>query len=609
MARRRNRESGSPGAKHDSRTEPQAWSTAARIGKQYVHEAPVSENPDKSSDRGDDGRFSSSAYVKESQFLRGGGVTGETPVPQRGNTGETAVPQVDNTGETPLPQRYVDLEYHHPLEDYLGTWWMRRLLGFVSKTRANGSTIIEDILKSYANLDAPLTQRIKYWPFHKFIDRMRGSVTAETFREKVGRHLSTIRGLVVTARSVSEFGLTLPQRFSAPLFSVWNFTNLCNLNCRHCYQDSGHKALPNELTLDEKLDLVDQMAAEYVPMIAFAGGEPTLSKDLLPVLRRCQEYGIHTTIASHGGTITKKMTANLVEAGVRYVEISLDSVHPEKHDAFRKQPGMWHRTVTGMKNVVEQEGMRLGVAMCVHQGNFDEVEDMLQFAVDTGASCLAHFNFIPVGRGLEMVEGDLNPRQREWLLQTLNKWMQSGKIGVISTAPQFGRICIAHAPSEGLQSCSHAGSGGGTKARVIAKYLGGCGAGRTYACIEPDGVITPCVYMPQRVLGNIRERRFRDIFRNNEFWEVLCDRNHRLHHCEVCEFKHYCGGCRARADAYFGEINAGDPGCVFNEQHWDDLVRRGIAVELAGAPPTPAPGRDDRDLTDPLVPQKDVLTT
>jgi radical SAM protein with 4Fe4S-binding SPASM domain len=397
----------------------------------------------------------------------------------------------------------------------------------------------------------------------------------------------------------------LPQRFSAPLFTVWNFTNLCNLSCSHCYQDSDHRALPDELTLTEKLDLVDQMAEQYVPMIAFAGGEPTMSKDLIPVLERCRQHGIHASIATHGGKITPDYATRLAETGVKYVEISLDSVNPEKHDAFRGQPGMWQRTVAGMKNVVATDGLRLGVAMCVHQANVDEVEDMLQFAVDIGASCLAHFNFIPVGRGLEMVGGDLTPTQREHLLQTLNRWMQSGKIGVISTAPQFGRICIAHAPTEGRQACSHAGSGGGEKARVIAKYLGGCGAGRDYVCIEPDGTITPCVYIPHRILGNIRQRPFKEIFRDNAFWDLLCDRDQRLHHCEVCDFKLYCGGCRARSDAYFGDLNAGDPGCIFNARHWDDLVRRGIArpaepvhghrahsVETATKCKTPTPTRD-----------------
>jgi radical SAM protein with 4Fe4S-binding SPASM domain len=556
------------GDAYDSRTEAEEHTTAARIGKQYAHSGAVSANPDKYSSRRDDGYVDSHAYANRSRFLRGMAEPGAA-----GGNGRAA------------PRRkYIDLNFHHPLEDWLDKRYIQKLLGYISRTRASGKTMIEEIIESYANPGAPLAHRVAYWPFHKFIQRIKGSVTDETFRRRVGEHISTVRGLVATARSVAEFGLTLPQRFSAPLFSVWNFTNRCNLRCKHCYQDSEHNALPDELTLAEKLDLVDQMAEQYVPMIAFAGGEPTICKDLLPVLGHCQQYGIHTTVASHGGTITPKMAARLAEAGVKYVEVSLDSVHPAKHDAFRGQPGMWHRTVQGMGNVVKQEGMRLGVAMCVHQGNFDELEDMLQFAVDLGASCFAHFNFIPVGRGLNMAECDLSPPQREWLLRTLNTWMQSGKIGVISTAPQFGRVCIAHAPTEGQQPCSHAGGGGGEKARVVAKYLGGCGAGRTYVCIEPNGNITPCVYLPHRVLGNIRQRRFSDIFRNNEFWELLCDRGRRTHHCEVCEFKHYCGGCRARADAYFGQLNAGDPGCTFNGKHWERLVQQGAATRTNEAP-------------------------
>ena len=308
-------------------------------------------------------------------------------------------------------------------------------------------------------------------------------------------------------------------------------------------------------------------------MIAFAGGEPTIDPDLLPVLRRCQHHGIHTSIATNGTLMTPRLTARLAEAGVKYVEISLDSVDPERHDAFRGQPGIWQRTVEGMRNVIQQEGLRLGIAMCVHQQNFHEVDDMIRFAVDIGASTFAHFNFIPVGRGLEIAKGDLNPRQRERLLQILNKWMQSGRIGVLSTAPQLGKVCLAHAPIDGRTAASHAGSGAGWKARVVAKYLGGCGAGRCYVAVEPNGDITPCVYLPHRVLGNIRQRKLADIARNNEFWEIMCDRDRRLSHCEVCEFKHYCGGCLARSDAYYGVLNAGDPGCLFNEKHWDTLVQ------------------------------------
>ncbi len=466
----------------------------------------------------------------------------------------------------------IDLNFRHPLEDWLGRDLVRRLLGVVSRRRPGRPTLLEEILRTYGDLSAPLWQRIKYWPVHRLIDALRGSVPMEVFRRRVSEHSSTVRGLVATARSLAEFGLTVPQRFSAPLFAVWNFTNRCNLRCRHCYQDSRAQPGPDELTLQEKLRLVDELGELYVPMVALAGGEPTISPDLLPVLRRCRQYGMHISVATNGTTMTPRLAADLAEAGARYIEVSLDSVHPDKHDAFRGLPRMWQRTVRGMRYVVAQPGLRLGIAMCVHQGNFEEVEDMLRFAVDIGATCFAHFNFIPVGRGGRMAAGDLNPRQRESLLQTLNRWMQSGRIGVISTAPQLGRVCLVHATSEGRQACSHAGSGAGWKARVVAKYLGGCGAGRTYVCIQPNGDITPCVYMPQRVLGNVRTRRLADIFRANPFWALLCDRSKLTHHCGICRFRSYCGGCRARADSYFGSVNAGDPGCLFNEKHWESIV-------------------------------------
>ena len=528
-------------------------STAAAVGKEYRHEFEASANPDKSSDRTGDGQTSSAEYVRGSDALA-----------------DQVTPQA------------VQVDYHHPLEQWLGTRPFRWLLRRLSAADASGRTLLERIISRYGSPDATLWERIKYLPVNLFIDRMRGATDVATFRRRLADHAPTLRGLVIVARSIAEFGLTTPQRFAAPLFAVWNLTNRCNLACRHCYQDSEHKSLPDELTPEEKLDLVDQMGRAHMPMLALSGGEPTLSRDLLPILRRASHYQMHTTLATNGTTLTPKVAGQLAEAGLRYVEISLDSVDAERHDRFRGVPGMWQRAVQGAKTVVATEGLRLGIAMCVHQGNVSEVEAMIDFAEQIGAECFAHFNFIPVGRGLKMVSGDITPRQREKLLALLNERMQANRIGVISTAPQLGRVCLAGAALDGGRAaCSHAGSGSGVKARVVAKYLGGCGAGRTYICIEPNGDVTPCVYIPHRIMGNVRRRGLIDIFRTSEFWDILNDRKRRLHHCEVCAFGNYCGGCRARADAYYGQLHAGDPGCIFNDKHWDRLVRDGVAVPEA----------------------------
>ena len=536
-----------------SYTAPPSHTTAAAMGKAYSHRFGARKaNPHPGRGRGDaaDGRVTSAEYA-------------------------AGVPRDDVTAGA------LQIDYHHPLENWLGRPAARGLLTWLSRSGRDGRTPLERIIAGYGDPSLPWMRRLAYAPIHAIIHRMRGNVSMAEFRRRLVDHRPTLRGLVVVARSIAEFGLTVPQRFVAPLFAVWNFTNRCNLACRHCYQDSEHNVLDGELSLEEKLDLIDQMGAAHMPMLAFSGGEPTLSPDLLPCLRRAAGHDMHLTIATNGTTMTRRRAADLAAAGLRYVEISLDSVDPDRHDAFRGVPGMWRRAVEGARNVVATEGLRLGIAMCVHRENVDEARDMIAFAEDLGASCFAHFNFIPVGRGLRMVSEDITPRQREALLAVLNEKMQAGGMGVISTAPQLGRVCLAgSALDTGRAACSHAGSGSGIKARVVAKYLGGCGAGRTYVCIEPGGDVTPCVYLPHRVMGNVREAPLIDIFRNSVFWQVLNDRTRRSHHCGACAFRNYCGGCRARADAYFGELDAGDPGCLFNEKHWERLVEA-ISAENA----------------------------
>jgi len=475
----------------------------------------------------------------------------------------------------------VHLDYHHPLEDYLTRPLVLRLLKWLTRDRGRGKkTVLEEIFASYRNPAAPAWQRIKYRPIHLFIDRMRGGVSVAEFKRRVSEHRPVVRGMVLAARSVLKNGLTTPQRFAHPLFAVWNFTNRCNLKCRHCYQSAG-KGLTNELTLDEKLTIIEQLADSYLPMIAFAGGEPLISPDLWPVLERCQANDIHVSIATNGTLITPENAQRLAELGVRYVEVSLDAVDPKRHDGFRGIDGAWQRTVQGMKTVVATEGLRLGVAMCIHRGNYDLVRETIEFAIDIGAACFAYFNFIPVGRGRNMIEQDITPAERERLLILLNEYIQGGRIGVISTCPQFGRVCLAHSSVYGGRvAATHCGSGSGVKARVIAKYLGGCGAGRTYACIEPDGTVTPCVYMPDYKIGSLRENTLQQIVDRSDLWDLLNDRDQRSGHCGRCAFRYYCGGCRARAAAYFHDPAGPDPGCIFNTDAWNELTAAAVSEAL-----------------------------
>lgn len=166
---------------------------------------------------------------------------------------------------------------------------------------------------------------------------------------------------------------------------------------------------------------------------------------------------------------------------------------------------------------------------------------------------------------------DLSPREREEVLEFLYQCLMGKRIFVFSTTPQFGRKCLEKDP-EGVIVTSHYSVSEGRLARVAAEYVGGCGAGRAYCALQPDGVITPCVFMPI-VLGNIIEQPFFQIWRESSVLKELRDRTLYRGHCGECDYQLVCGGCRARAYTYFEDYLAPDAGCKFNQEFWEEIEK------------------------------------
>ncbi len=469
----------------------------------------------------------------------------------------------------------------HFLEALLARTWVRRFLGWLSAGDGSSQCRFERISENYNNPSLRGWDRLKWFLPQLAIDLAlkKAKLNKQTMTEKVFHHEPTVRALALTARSIAHYGLSAPQRYVAPLMVVWNFTQACNLRCKHCYQSATAKALSDELSLEEKLRVVDQMGAAGVPFLAIAGGEPLLSKDLWPVLQRARQRKIHLTLATNGTLLSPDMVSRLIEVGVKYVEVSIDSLDPAKHDRFRGQPGAWARSIQGIRNCVAA-GMRTGLACCFTRETVDTARDVIEFAISLGCRTFSHFNFIPVGRGKDMADADLTPAQREWLLKLLVSYMQEGRITIISTAPQLSRACIQYAPPEGVFATGHAGVGQGSKTSVLSRYIGGCGAGRCYCAIEPNGDVTPCVYMPSLKVGNLRESRFDQIW-NNDLFELLSKRIHTSGHCSVCDYRAYCGGCRARAYSYTNDVQAADPGCEYNAELWEGAISQPHVINIS----------------------------
>jgi radical SAM protein with 4Fe4S-binding SPASM domain len=373
-------------------------------------------------------------------------------------------------------------------------------------------------------------------------------------------------------KSVSDYGIETPQRLRAPVSVVWSLSYQCNLQCKHCYQDASQRS-PDELTLEEQLNIIDQMARAGVSLIVLSGGEPLTNPNLGMLIERIKREKMAVSIDSNGVLLDRETVQYLQRLGVNSVELSLDSVDAESHDRFRGLDGAFEKTLDAVE-LCSEAGIFTTVATTSTKLNYADSERLISLARSRGAHRVVFFDLVPAGRGREIQE--LRLSQLEHLqLMALVKRECSGEGGEVFTElPQY----VVYSSAEDGNSISEKSeralsierftlsssfdcAGENNLYRKFAAYLGGCPAGRLYCNIQPNGDVTPCMFTPvYPVAGNLRNQSFEEIW-NSQTFEALRDRSSLKGKCGECRFAIVCGGCRAKAAAYQGDYLASDPTC------------------------------------------------
>src|SRR3990172_3204182 len=119
---------------------------------------------------------------------------------------------------------------------------------------------------------------------------------------------------------------------------VWNVTRRCNLHCVHCYASATDKPYEGELTTEEALGVIDNLADFGVPVVLFSGGEPLTRPDLFTLSRYARDRGLRAVLSTNGTLITEDVAREAKEQGFSYVGVSLDGL-PAIHDRFRGKRG------------------------------------------------------------------------------------------------------------------------------------------------------------------------------------------------------------------------------------------------------------------------------
>lgn len=296
------------------------------------------------------------------------------------------------------------------------------------------------------------------------------------------------------------------------------------LRCPHCYINAG--AQPRgELTTAEGRDLLQQVADAGTTILILSGGEPLLREDIFDLARFGTRIGLRMAMGTSGVCISDSVAAAIHDSGIRKVAISLDSVHPEKHDRFRGYPGAFDKAVQGIEHCRNHQ-VPVQLNIMVYRDNYGEIRDIIHFGKNRDIQDIQLFFLVPTGRGSTI--SDITPDMYEQMVREVLILSADEGLTIRPTcAPQFMRI----ARELGI---------------VRKEWKRGCIAGRSYCRIDPTGEVTPCPYLPVTV-GNIRETAFRELWEHSEILAMLRDTSLLEGKCGRCEYAELCGGCRARA--------------------------------------------------------------
>src|SRR3990170_5860129 len=373
-------------------------------------------------------------------------------------------------------------------------------------------------------------------------------------------------------RSISTYGIGTPQRLKAPVSVVWSLSYRCNLRCMHCYQNAGEPS-SDELTIGEQLDIVDQLARSGVSLVVLSGGEPLTNPNLRTLIERIRKQKMAVSIDSNGVLLDEDNVRYLKQLGVSSVELSLDSVNPEAHDRFRGLNGAFKKTLNAVE-LCSDAGIFTTVAATATALNHAESGELISLARNHGAERVVFFDLIPAGRGREIQDLRLSRLKLVELMGLVRRECSRERGEVFTELPQFV-VYSSYADGESISDDSTKAlsverftlssffdcAGKNNLYRRFAAYLGGCPAGRLYCNIQPNGDVTPCMFMPSYpVAGNLRTQSFEEIWSSATF-EALRERTGLKGKCRECRFVAVCGGCRAKAAAYQGDYLDSDPTC------------------------------------------------
>ncbi len=366
----------------------------------------------------------------------------------------------------------------------------------------------------------------------------------------------------------------MKEGLDAPICLTWELTYACNLACVHCLSSSGRRD-ERELSTEQALAVIDELARLQVFYVNIGGGEPMVRRDFFPIIEHAVASGIGVKFSTNGAFIDAVNARRLAAMDYLDVQISIDGTDAATNDAVRGE-GSFATAIAAMNNLRDAGFGPFKISVVVTRHNAGQLDAFKALADSYGAQ-LRITRLRPSGRGADTWH-DLHPTAQQQV--DIYRWLLARGEDVL-TGDSFFHLNALGDPLPGLNLC---------------------GAGRVVCLIDPIGDVYACPFV---IHGDFKagsvldEGGFTRVWRESDLFRSLREPQ-SAGACASCGSYDACqGGCMA-AKFFTGlPLDGPDPECVVGA---GEKALSSVPVALAPRP-TPDHSRPPRI---PVVVGRDV---
>jgi PqqA peptide cyclase len=345
-----------------------------------------------------------------------------------------------------------------------------------------------------------------------------------------------------------------------PLALIAELTHRCPLHCVYCSNPLELKARGVELSTEAWTRVLGEAAEAGVLQVDFTGGEPLARPDLVELVQAARTAGLYVSLITSGLPLDERRLAELVKAGLDHFQLSFQGL---REDAASEIAGT--RALEQKRQVVEwvrAHRVALTLNFVIHRQNLDQLEEMLAFGEESGASRMefAHVQYY----GWAFANRERLLPSREQVERSISVLQQTearlrGKVRVEYVVPDY-----------------------------YAKYPKACmgGWGRKLVLITPNGDVLPChaaQVIPGLRFGNVQSQTLREIWDSSDAFQRFRGEDWMKEPCRTCDRRTQdFGGCRCQALLLAGDAAVTDPVCTLTPQR--AIVDEIISTTTAASP-------------------------